>query len=152
MAQRPKDIGTAAETAVLRYLQANGWPSARRYALHGALDVGDIDILNPDVVIEVKGGKAAENASDGQIEKWLAETQREVGAAGAKIGVLVMKRRGIGMGNAGLWRAVITLRTWYLLWGLDPQVAEGDLGTPMQFRLEAVAMLLRSAGYYSRVD
>ena len=35
MSRRPRDIGTAAETAVVRHLQANGFPLAERRALHG---------------------------------------------------------------------------------------------------------------------
>ena len=42
MTNRPKAIGTAAETAVVRYLAAHGFPAAERRALHGATDLGDI--------------------------------------------------------------------------------------------------------------
>lgn len=40
MTNRPKAIGTAAETAVVRYLAAHGFPAAERRALHGATDHG----------------------------------------------------------------------------------------------------------------
>lgn len=33
---RPRDIGTRAETAVVAWLQAHGWPGAERRALHGS--------------------------------------------------------------------------------------------------------------------
>ena len=36
MTNRSKAIGTAAETAVVRYLAAHGFPAAERRALHGA--------------------------------------------------------------------------------------------------------------------
>ena len=39
MTNRPKAIGTAAETAVVRYLAAHGFPAAERRALHGARDL-----------------------------------------------------------------------------------------------------------------
>lgn len=42
MNNSPKAIGTAAETAVVRYLAAHGFPAAERRALHGATDLGDI--------------------------------------------------------------------------------------------------------------
>ena len=39
MVTRSKDIGTRAETAVVRYLAAHGFPAAERRALHGATDL-----------------------------------------------------------------------------------------------------------------
>ena len=55
MTNRPKAIGTAAETAVVRYLAAHGFPNAERRALHGATDLGDIT-GTPSLCWEVKGG------------------------------------------------------------------------------------------------
>ena len=106
--RRPRDIGTAAETAVVRYLVANGWPSAERRALKGNLDQGDVTGC-PGLVIEVKGGNAAKTASDGQITAWLAETETERLNAKADIGVLVLQRAGCGPANVGRWWAVIHL-------------------------------------------
>jgi len=100
---RSKDIGTAAESAVVKYLRENGFGGAERRALRGALDCGDITGCGP-LVIEVKAGAAAMNASDGQVEKWLEETETERDNAGADLGVLVLKRR--GKGSAGDWWAI----------------------------------------------
>lgn len=105
---RSKGIGTRAESATVKVLRANGFPRAERAALHGALDEGDITGV-PGICVEVKGGKAAENASDGQVAKWLAEVDVECINRGGDIGVLVMKRRGIGHGNADRWWAVLRL-------------------------------------------
>ena len=49
--QRAK--GTAAETAVVNYLKANGFPDADRSPLRGVLDKGDVAGIR-NVVIEIK--------------------------------------------------------------------------------------------------
>ncbi len=41
---KSKQKGTAAETAVVKYLKANGFPKAERRALQGNLDKGDISL------------------------------------------------------------------------------------------------------------
>lgn len=105
MTARPKDIGTAAETAVVKALRQLGFPHAERRALAGAHDLGDIT-GTPGVVWEIKGGNAAKTASDGQVEKWLDETECERRNAGAGRGVLVIQRAGIGAANAHRWWAV----------------------------------------------
>jgi len=152
--RRSKDIGTDAERAVLKYFQANGWPDARRYAQRGANDVGDIDLLQPAVVVEVKGGAAAKAASDGQIGKWLEETNSERLKASAIVGILVVQRAGIGPANAGNWWAVMEA------WQYDELRSQPDcstLGTtlsdinphlPVRFSLDHAAQCLRAAGYW----
>lgn len=92
MTARPKDIGTAAETAVVRYLRDHGFPLAERRALHGSTDLGDIT-GTPGLVWEVKGGEAAKTASDGQIAAWMDETEMERTNAGAAYGFLIVARR-----------------------------------------------------------
>lgn len=81
---KAKQKGTAAETAVVRYLRTNGYPLAERRALSGKLDKGDIAGV-PDVVIEVKAAEKCE------LKKWLAETRAEAVNAGTPFGVLVVK-------------------------------------------------------------
>lgn len=109
MTARPKDIGTMAETAVVRALRNLGFPHAERRALAGAYDLGDIT-GTPGLVWEVKGGNAAKTASDGQVEKWLDETERERINAGADYGILVVQRAGIGAANADRWWAITRAR------------------------------------------
>ncbi len=116
MVNRPKDIGTAGESAVVKYLRAHGFPQAERRALAGAFDLGDI--LTPGVCWEVKAGKAAENASGGQVEAWMAETETERRNARADIGVLVLKRKAVGDTRTGQWWAYLPARTVVGL--LDP--------------------------------
>lgn len=130
---RPKAIGTAAETAVVRYLQANGFPHAERRAMRGTLDCGDIT-GTPGICWEVKGGEAARSASDGLIDQWLDETERERVNARADVGVLVVQRRGIGPANAGSW------------WAITPVSVGGEI-VPVRWLLRDYALGLRSSDY-----
>lgn len=106
--RRPKDIGTEAETAVVRYLRDNGWPHAERRALSGAKDLGDITGC-PALVWEVKGGAAAKSAGPKDVDRWLDETETERLNASADIGILVKARAGYGVRRVGMWWAVVPL-------------------------------------------
>lgn len=145
---KPKNIGTAAETAAVRHLQANGFPHAERRALRGTQDAGDITGCM-GICIEVKGGNAARNASDAQVAAWLEETEQERINAAAEIGVLVLQRRGVGPANAGRWWAVMRLDN--VLSGTDLaglRKACPDLGAqPVRMLLADAVTLLRAAGY-----
>jgi hypothetical protein len=145
--RRPKDIGTATETAVVNYLREHGWPSAERRALAGTYDLGDI-IGTPGICWEIKGGKAAETAGDGQVGAWLAETERERWNAQADFGVLVMKRRACGTASVGRWWAVMHARdlAWLIRPGND-DVAPGAHPQPVRLHLADAVTLLRAAGY-----
>lgn len=142
---RPKDIGTAGETAVVKYLRKHGFGNAERRALTGSLDQGDITGC-PGIVWEVKAGKAAETASDGQIAKWLEETETERQNAKADVGILVVKRKGIGPDNAGKWWAIVYA---------DAEVVTRDPGRrrlghtriSMRLHLADAVTLLHDAGY-----
>ena len=145
MARRPRDIGTDAERAVVRVLRATGWPHAERRALRGSADAGDIT-GTPGIVWEVKGGNAARRAGDGQVEAWLAETDRERRNAGADTGVLVVQRAGVGPANAHRWWAVIPAGSLArLLQGEQAQV--DSLHIPVRMILGDVIRLLRESGY-----
>lgn len=140
MVNRSKNLGTAAETAVVRYLRANGFPQAERRALAGSYDLGDVTGI-PGVVIEVKGGQAAKTASDGQVTLWLAETERERVNARADVGILVMSRSGIGPSRAGSWWAVVRL---------DQFVTIGGFPLPahtVRMHLSDAIRLMRTNGY-----
>lgn len=153
-ARRPKDIGTVAETAVVRYLRGAGFPHAERRALRGQLDAGDIT-GTPGVCWEVKGGAAAKLASDGQVQEWLDDTDKERVAAGAEVAVLVLQRKGIGTANAGRW--------WALMPGWQYEALCGSLGRtdglgglagwwfgdrgPLRMHLSQACALLTYAGY-----
>lgn len=123
---KPKQIGTAAETAVTRYCQANGFPLAERRALAGRDDLGDI-LLCPGVIIEVKAHKTY---SDNDIRAWLTETRREMFNAKADYGFLVVKRQGKGDAQVGAWWAITE-----------------DNGSPMFMFLQDALLRLRRHGW-----
>jgi hypothetical protein len=86
---RSKAKGTAAETAVVQYLQAAGFAQTERRALNGNLDRGDIAGI-PGVVIEVK------NCARQELPAWVAEAELERDNDNATLGVVWHKRRGKG--------------------------------------------------------
>lgn len=81
---KSKRTGTAAETAVVRYLQ-QWWPAAERRALSGSKDKGDVAGI-PGVVIEVKAAQRQE------LTAWRRETLAEMENADADLCMLVVKR------------------------------------------------------------
>jgi hypothetical protein len=145
---RPKAIGTKAETTVARFLAANGFPHAERRALRGTLDAGDIT-GTPGLCWEVKGGNAARSASDGLVETWLAETEAERLNANADLGVLVLQRAGVGPANAGRWWAVMRLLDAGGVVGWPAWLARP---VPVRMHLADAVQLLRTAGYGNALE
>ena len=85
MTNPSKQKGTTFETAIVNYLNANGYPYAERRALAGSVDKGDIAGL-PGIVIEAKATKAL------AVSTHLAETEAERQNAKADYGILIWKR------------------------------------------------------------
>lgn len=150
MTNKPKAIGTAAETAVVRYLRDNGFPMSERRALHGTTDLGDITGI-PGVVIEVKAGDQTKGAGPGskKAAAWIAQTETERANADAEIGILVVQRHHQNVRN---WWAVLTANDHQRLMGY------GELAdTPLKHmafwcQLESVTMLLRHYGHGDRIN
>lgn len=108
---KSKALGTLAESMVTRWFAKNGFPHAKRLVLHGSKDIGDVSLGDGiPVVVEVKGGSAAENASDQQMRLWLRELHTEMNNASESgtghYGVLVVKRKGFGATKVGGWWAL----------------------------------------------
>lgn len=105
MVNKPKNIGTWTETHTARAFQRCGLDHAGRIPLKGNKDEGDVTLGDEYawVAVEVKGGHAAETASDAQVAAWLLETEVERVNRGAEIGLLVLKRKGKGAANATDW-------------------------------------------------
>lgn len=145
MTNRPKEIGTAAETAVVRAARRLGFPNADRLTLTGNKDRGDIGLC-PGVILEVKGGEAAKKSTDDDISRWLAETNREALNAHAEVAFLVTQRRGVGAPNAHRWWA-----WWRLAWleTVLPIDHQWDTAAtiPIRMQLTDALCLLRAAGY-----
>lgn len=140
MVNRPKQIGTKAETAVVRAAQTRGFPGAERRALRGRHDVADV-LLCPGVVIEVKGGDRARKASANLVREWLEETERERVNAGAQLAFLVVQRAGVGPANAHQWHAYWKHGWWADLLGYAGEVAidrETVIGTSLESSLAAL--------------
>ena len=129
MTNRSKNIGTKVETQIVNYLHTVGFPKAVRRALAGSLDVGDI-LVCEGLIIEAKGGAAAENASDGQLRLWCAETAREKVNAQASHAFLVVKRKGHGVGKVDGWFVV-----------------RNDGGMLVRFRLDEYVVFLKALGW-----
>jgi hypothetical protein len=121
---KSKDIGTAAETAVVRYLIEHG-VIADRAALAGANDRGDIHALRGAVVIEVKSRKTAPSA--GQIAAWMGELDRAAQrVTSCDVAALVVKRPGAGPANAGQWWVHMRAFDFLTLLRADGVPCEGE--------------------------
>lgn len=96
---KSKRKGTAAETAVVTYLQDNGFPSVERRSLSGANDRGDIAGLR-DFIVEVKDHARMDLAG------WVEEARVERINANAEHAVVWHKRR--GRGSPGDWYVTMT--------------------------------------------
>lgn len=103
MSNPSKAKGTAAEVAVVRYLQEHGFPHVERRALAGVNDRGDVSGL-PGCVVEVKSCKKHEPA------QWLDELEVEMRNARAYQGVVVFKRRGTT--DPAKWFALMPFGQW----------------------------------------
>lgn len=95
--------GTRAESAVVEFMKANGWPHAERHAQHGSRDIGDVNV-GPAVVVEVKA------SSRMSLAEWMAELGEEMDNADTDMGVCVVKRRGTT--DVGKYYAVSTFDVW----------------------------------------
>lgn len=146
---KSRDIGTRGETAVARWLAANGFPHCERRRLRGSRDEGDL-ITHPGLVVEVKAGAAAKNAGPKTILDWLAETEAERVNASASVGLLVVQRLNrMTPGPAG-WDAVLPLWAVTNLHAglrLDPAAWVALNFAPVRMSLENAVELLRRAGY-----
>lgn len=128
MSTRSKQIGTAGETATLRYLQNNGFPEARRIVLHGSTDHGDVQV-NRAWIAEVKAGKSAEVGAPAALAEWKRELVNEVrNNETAVYGILVRKRAGFGITRCSEWWCHVPGQTFvHLAYGFPHDGAGPDL-------------------------
>ena len=99
---KAKAKGTAAESALVKFLNGQGFPGAERRALSGSNDMGDIT-GTPCLAWEVKNHKSY------AFPAWLKETAIEKENARADFGILVAKPNGIGHANVGDWWAILSV-------------------------------------------
>lgn len=100
MVNKPKNKGTAGESAVVAYLRTAGFPYAERLALQGGKDRGDITGI-PGIVIEVKA------VQEYAFNAWLTEARVERDNAGADFGIVVAKPRLVGTTRTRHWYALM---------------------------------------------
>jgi len=99
---KAKQKGTSAETALVKYLQANGFPLAERRALTGQFDQGDVTGTSC-LAWEVKNHKKY------SISEWIKETEVERINAKADFGILVVKPVGVGISRPEDFWAIMPL-------------------------------------------
>lgn len=154
MTNRPRNIGTAAETAVVKVLRANGFGGADRSPLRGSADQGDITGC-PGLVFEVKGGEKARAAEAANVVIWVKQAEVERRHAGADLGILVIARRGYGPLRADKWWAVTTASAIVGLYAgtvLDLRAAFGLSDALIWLELGDLIRLLRFGGYGDPLD
>jgi Holliday junction resolvase len=104
---KPKQRGTRFETALVGFLREHGFPFARRLALAGGSDLGDLSLGDQPsggpVVIEAKDHAKIDLA--GFVDEMLAECAN----ADNDYGVVVVKRRRKGIEDSYV---VTTLGQW----------------------------------------
>jgi len=103
---KAKQKGTAAETAVVNWLQSKGRKHVERRSLNGSADRGDIAGMG-NVVIEVK------NCERMELSKWLKELEVEIQNDKAETGVVIHKKKGTT--NVGEWYATFPVALWFTL-------------------------------------
>lgn len=150
MVNKSGNIGTHGETQIVRYVRRNGFPNADRLRQQGNKDIGDIGLC-PGVIVESKWGNAAKNASPGQIDAWLVETEVERVHRGAAVGVLVAQRRGCGTARMAQQRAILPAWMQAELLGL-PACRVPTPHAPVEYHLVDMLTLLRAAGYGEPLD
>ena len=105
---KSKAIGTSCETAVVNFAREQGFAKATRLPLIGGSDCSDVQ-FNDMFIAQVKGGHAAERASDSQIMMWWAQTLAQADNYNERFGTnayacLVLKTKGVSHKRAGSWR------------------------------------------------
>ncbi|MEV4158986.1 hypothetical protein [Nonomuraea dietziae] len=149
MSNPNKQKGTAAESALVSYLVANGWPSAERRALRGEFDAGDVT-GTPGLCWEVKAGIQCNRPTPKVLADWMVETEIERVNAAAEIGLLVLRVPGIGPAQAGRWPTYMTVDALAGLATDAPVLAavtEPLATAPVQLTLASACGLLVAAGY-----
>lgn len=101
---RAKQKGTSAETALVRYLNQNGWPHAERRALASANDLGDV-VGTIGLCWEVKNQKSY------HIPAWLDETKIETENSRSDFGILAVKPNGVGLQSVDKWWAIMDIES-----------------------------------------
>lgn len=87
-----KAKGTRAESRVVKFLESHGI-KAKRKALSGSKDEGDIELPELDICLEVKTGKQTANYNRTQLEEWLRQTKVEQKNSGQECCLVIVRYR-----------------------------------------------------------
>lgn len=165
MTKAHTDRGKESERILVRYLVPHGFPNAERSVRTGLRtrdrelpDLGDI-AGTPGLVWQVKAMKPLTRAEN-EVPRWMLETERQRAAAGADLGILVVRR---DQRPAEQWFAFLPVADLYgVLGGLNdgrtgPWVVDGPWGSggdrgavvawPCRLYLGDLVTLLRSTGW-----
>jgi hypothetical protein len=88
MGKMQRDKGARWRRAVVAYLRTTGFPYAQPTAEGTPADHGDVTGIGPCIVIEAK------DWATWDVGSWLRQTDDEMEAAGAEVGLIFAKRRG----------------------------------------------------------
>ncbi|MDA4120171.1 MAG: hypothetical protein OK436_06245 [Thaumarchaeota archaeon] len=99
--------GNLMEKQVVEYLQAHGFPSARRLGQQGAKDKGDVGGLGVPVTLEIK------NCVKLALGQWMGELESEMFNSDHSIGAVIHKR--VGKGDPGLQYVTMDLLSFVQL-------------------------------------
>jgi len=107
MANRPKQLGTLLETAIVGWLIQNGWPFAHRRTQKGSPDEGDV-CLSERIPFTIEAKNSRKTTERAAIGTWLKELESEVTNVGDDAGAVVHKRRGTT--NVGDYVAIMPVK------------------------------------------
>ena len=147
MSNPSKSKGTAAETAIVRWLRNNGYPTAERRALSGNQDKGDI-LAGPGLVIEVKnrrGGAGYGQPGPSELGTWMAQAAADKANARADLCPLIVKR--VGTTDVGKWWLYLTAGEVAFLLDSGLDVTLPRPSAPLCMSVADGFALLRVAGY-----
>lgn len=106
---KPKQIGTAFETAFVKWLHDQGETRAERIALHAGYDEGDVAnfwIAGLPAIAECKHyGRWGKS----DLERWQTETIVERNNRGADVGLLVVHKKNCGPKRFGQNHCYLTI-------------------------------------------
>lgn len=106
MGNRNKAKGTSYETLIKEYLWSKGFKKARRAALEGAEDKGDIHgVESPSRAVCIQ----CKNDRSFNFSGWLNDTVEQAERLSGALPVLVVKRQGKGAKSVGESYAVMRL-------------------------------------------
>jgi hypothetical protein len=145
MTNRPKQIGTAGESGFVKAARRLGFPGADRQPLRGNRDTGDAILvpgLTAGIIASVKAGAMAKNASLAEIDAWWVATAVMRELAGARIGLLVVARRGYAPARAEAWRCFFDAA----------EVLEHPRPLRLEAPVEAVLAELRRLGWGDPIE